>query len=78
MTIVSMFIIDKAGRKKLLIIGNFGMAIFAFLFATFSTLGVINLLLKFFNQKFKFNFKSLKMMITKFIITWLLYRLCCT
>ena len=52
MTIVSMFIIDKAGRKKLLIIGNFGMAIFAFLFAIFSTLGVINHLLNFFDQKF--------------------------
>jgi hypothetical protein len=40
MTTLSMFIIDKAGRKKLLIIGNFGMGIFAFLFAIFSILGV--------------------------------------
>ena len=40
MTVVCMFIIDKAGRKKLLLIGMIGMCLFAFGLAIFRTLSV--------------------------------------
>ena len=47
MTIICMVVVDKAGRKILLLIGIVGMSLSSFLLVTFRVLGVrIFLLLK--------------------------------
>ena len=50
MTIVCMFIVDRAGRKKLLFIGMGGMMFAAFSLAIFQTL-VIKLYFKNYNSE---------------------------